>query len=155
MGNNKKQSLNDMSDISDDEFINEVEANDLIMEQDYLSSLIEQQERLVYYEVENIYSDMDKRKYKNKLQLKKDPPTLIIKDDFENEAIFYLTENLTDELINTLKEVKRAYHGFSGPEDLNLPDKFMDRMIFYAKNKPLKLALPIIIIILAIAFFFK
>lgn len=144
---------NKVREIQDEE--TEIERNDEIIEQDYLSSLVDQKERLVYYEIENIYSDMDNRKYRNKSKLKKDPPTLIIKDDFDNEAIFYLTENLTDELIETLGEVKRAYYGFSGPVDLALPDKFMDRIIYYSKNKPLKLALPVIIIILTIIFFFK
>lgn len=147
--------MDNLENLTDDEFINSFDKNDEILKKDYLSSLVDQKERIIYYEIENIYSNKEKRKYKNKMQLKKNPPILIIKDDFENEAIFYLTENLTDELIDTLKEVKRAYYGFDGPMDLNAPNKFIDKIIYYAKNKPFKLALPIIVVILAIATLLK
>lgn len=120
--------------------------NDSLLEKDYLSSLIEQEDRLVYYEVENIYSNHKNKRFRNKMNLKKDPPILIIKDDYDNEANFLLTENLTDELLNTLSEVKRAYYGFSGPKDLNQPSNFKDKMFFYFKNQPLKLLLPVTIV---------
>lgn len=147
--------MSNLENLTDDEFVNSFDKNDEILKRDYLSSLVDQKEQIVYYEVENIYSNEEKKKYRNKMQLKKDPPILIVKDDFGNEAIFYLTENLTDELIHTLKEVKRAYYGFDGPLDMNAPDKFIDKMVYYAKNKPLKLILPIIVVILAIVTFFK
>ena len=148
--------MNNLKDLTDDEFIiNSSDKNDEILKKDYLSSLVDQKERIVYYEIENIYSNEENKRYKNKMQLKKKPPILIVKDDFGNEAIFYLTENLTDELTHTLKEVKRAYYGFDGPIDMNVPDRFVEKMIYYAKNKPLKLILPIIIVILTIVTFFK
>lgn len=148
--------MNNLKDLTDDEFIiNSSDKNDEILKKDYLSSLVDQKERIVYYEIENIYSNEENKRYKNKMQLKKSPPILIVKDDFGNEAIFYLTENLTDELTHTLKEVKRAYYGFDGPIDMNVPDRFVEKMIYYAKNKPLKLILPIIIVILTIVTFFK
>ena len=147
--------MSNLENLTDDEFVNSFDKNDEILKRDYLSSLVDQKEQIVYYEVENIYSNEEKKKYRNKMQLKKDPPILIVKDDFGNEAIFYLTENLTDELVHTLKEVKRAYYGFDGPLDMNTPDKFIDKMVYYAKNKPLKLILPVIVVILAIVTFFK
>lgn len=121
--------------------------NDNVIERDYLSSLIEQEDRLVYYEVENIFKNPSKKNYINRLKLKKDPPVLIIRDDYDNEAFFYLTENLTDDLIGTLKEVKRAYNGFNGPNDLNMPDKFSSKIIYYIKKNPLKIGLTVILLI--------
>lgn len=145
---------NDTNTVSDDELIVDfdkmIESNDFIIERDYLSSLIDQNNKVLYYEVENIYSDKEKRKYKNKFQLKKSPPVLIIKDDFGNETTFQLTENLTDELLGTLKEVKRAYYGFDSPKDINKPDNFIDKVVYTIKKHPFKLLLPLIIIIIFI-----
>lgn len=129
--------------------------NDEVLEKDYLSSLIGQEERLVYYEIENIYRDSKKRMYKNKFSLKKEPPILIMRDNYGNQAEFYLTENLTDELIDTLGEVKRAYLGFSGPTDINAPSKFVDKIKYYIKNNPLKAIFPILIIIVTLILYNK
>lgn len=120
--------------------------NDELIERDYLSSLLQQQDRLVYYEVENIYKDEKKRLYKNKLNLKKDPPVLIVRDENENEVRFYLTENLTDELSETLRQVKRAYYGFSGPSDINMPKGFFNKVKYYIKNNPLKIISGVVIV---------
>lgn len=148
-----------LDSMSDDEAIIELDKitgeNDKIVEQDYLSSLIEQDERLVYYEIENIYVDSKKRRYKNRLKLRKNPPVLIVRDDYDNEASFYLTENLTEELINTLNQVQRAYYGFDGPSDLDIPDKFIDKIGYYAKNNPFKLLLPILVIALIVMLIVK
>lgn len=121
--------------------------NDSIIEQDYLSSLVEQEDRLVYYEVENIYQNIKKRTYKSKFKMKKNPPTLTVRDDLGNEAIFYLTENLTDELIGTLKDVKKAYLGFSGPSKMGVPDKLTDKIFYYMKENPIKTLFPIVAIV--------
>lgn len=143
-----------LDELSDDEAILALDKmvghNDKIIEQDYLSSLLDQGDRLLYYEVENIYRNYSKKLYKNRLVLKKDPPILKVKDDLGNEAEFYLTENFVDELDQTLKQVQRAYYGYSGPEDLRKPDKFIDKIGYYAKKHPLKLLLPLMIIIFII-----
>ena len=138
-------------EISNDNLPNDnSEKNDSIIIRDYLSSLVNQGEQIVYYEVENIYSELGSKKYKNKLLLKKDPPTLLIKDNLDNEAVFYLTENLTDELINTLKEVKRAYYGFDSPIDINLPNKWSEKVLYYTKKHPFKILFPIFVILFII-----
>lgn len=143
-----------LDELSDDEAILELDKaighNDRIIEQDYLSSLLDQGDRLLYYEVENIYRNYSSRLYKNRLGLKKDPPILKMEDDLGNEAQFYLTENFVDELSETLKQVQRAYYGYSGPEDLRKPDKFIDRIGYYAKKHPVKVLLPILIIVFII-----
>lgn len=143
--------------MTDDEAILEIDKltdeNDTIIEQDYLSSLVEQKDRLVYYEIENIYRNPKSKAYKNRLLLRRSPPILIIKDDFDNEANFFLTENLTDELIDSLQQVKRAYYGFSGPTKLDMPDKFIDKIGYYAKNQPIKVIIPIILIVILVFLF--
>lgn len=140
-----------LDELSDDEAIVEldkvIDENDKLIERDYLTALAEQNDgKLVYYEVENIYKSPSSNMYKNKLRLRKDPPTLVIKDDYGNEASFKLTENLNNDLSRTLNEVDRAYLGFSGPKKLDVPDNFKDRMKYYVKNDFFKLLLPVIVI---------
>lgn len=141
-----------LEDMDEDEAIIELDKihkkNDSVLEKDFLSSLIEQNSdnKIVYYEVENIYSNKNKRRYKNRYKLRSNPPILIIKDDSGNEASFVLTENLTDELSDTLKQVKKAYLGFSGPENLDIPDSFLGKIGYYARNNPTKILFPIIVI---------
>lgn len=122
--------------------------NDEILEKDYLSILVSQEEdKALYYEIFNIYRTESKRDYKSKFALKKDPPVLSVKDNYGEEVKFILTENFTRELISGLKEVERAYAGFSGPIDLEAPDKFLERVIYYFKKNPFKFIFPIVLII--------
>lgn len=147
----------DLDDMTEEEAIAKLDEilgeNDSIVEQDYLSSLVQQEDRLVYYEVENIYQNAKKRTYKSKLKLRRHPPTLTVRDDLGNEAIFYLTENLTDELIETLKDVKKAYLGFSGPSKMGVPDKFTDKILYYMKENPIKTLFPVVAIIAIIVMY--
>lgn len=144
-----------LQNLSDDEAIIELDKitgkNDELLERDYLSSLIEQKDRLVYYEVEGIYSNEKTRRFKTRLKLRKEPPTLIVRDEFDNEVKFYLTENLTDELAETLRQVKRAYYGFNGPDDINKPEKFFDKIKFYVKKNPFKLLTTIFLIVFVLS----
>lgn len=141
--------------LSDDEAIIELDKltgkNDSIIEKDYLSSLVEQNDRVVYYSIENIYQSKSRRRFKNRMKLRKEPPVLIIKDDLGNEAIFYLTENLTDELSETLRQIKRAYYGFSSPTDINMPDKLLDRIKYFIKKNPFKILSTIFLILFIIS----
>lgn len=147
--------LKRLESLSDDEAVIELDKltgqNDELIEKDYLSSLVSQDDRLVYYEVENIYSNPKNNAFKNRLKMRRDPPVLVVKDDFGNEAKFYLTENLTDELSETLRQVKRAYHGFNNPSDINMPKKFVDRVKYYVKNNPLKILASIFILLFIIS----
>lgn len=147
-----------LESLSDDEAVIELDKltgqNDEIVERDYLSSLVSQDDRLVYYEIENIYSNEEARAFKNRLKMRRDPPVLVVKDDFGNQAKFYLTENLTDELTETLRQVKRAYHGFNNPSDMNMPEKFVDRVKYYIKNNPFKVSATVFLILFAISFLF-
>lgn len=133
--------------VDEDDVDNDVH-NDEILEKDYLSILVSQEEdKALYYEIFNIYRTESKRDYKSKFALKKDPPVLSVKDNYGEEVKFILTENFTRELISGLKEVERAYAGFSGPIDLEAPDKFLERIIYYFKKNPFKFIFPIVLII--------
>lgn len=120
---------------------------DVVLEKDYLEGLVEQADRVVYYEIKNIYKNEKSKEYKNKYNMKKSPPILTIKNNLGDEVEFELTKNLTSELISVLKEVDRAYLGFSGPTDLNVPKNPIDKITYYAKKNPLKFAIPIIMAI--------
>lgn len=152
--NHEEIDLEKLEGLSDDEAVIELDKmtgqNDKILEKDYLSSLIKQEDRLVYFEVDNIYYNPKKRIFKNRFKMRKDPPVLIVRDDFGNEAQFYLTENLTDELAESLRQVKRAYYGFNNPNDINAPEKFLDKVKYYVKKNPYKIATTIALILFII-----
>lgn len=143
--------LSRLEQMSDDEAVIELDKltgkNDEILEKDYLSSLVSQDDRLIYYEVENIYNDPKKKVFRNRLKMRRDPPVLVIRDDFENEAKFYLTENLTDELSETLRQVKRAYYGFNNPSDIHMPEKFIDKIKYFIKKNPFKVLSTILLLL--------
>lgn len=147
-----EQELEKLKGLSDDEAVIELDKitgeNDELIDKDYLSALVNQQDRMVYYEIENLYQDTVKQRFKNRLKMRKDPPVLIVRDDFGNEVKFYLTENLTDELSTTLKQVKRAYLGFSGPSDEDAPKDFFGKVKHYVKKNPLKIIVTIFLILL-------
>lgn len=148
--------LDEKEDVSEDSVVDEDDVdnnfhNDEILEKDYLSILVSQEEdKVLYYEIFNIYRTESKKDYKNKFALKKDPPILSVKDNYGEEVEFTLTENFTRELISGLKEVERAYAGFSGPIDLDAPDKFLERVIYYFKKNPFKFIFPIVLIIVVL-----
>lgn len=123
--------------------------NDSIIEKDYLKALLNQKKegKLIYFEVNNIYSNEKTRTYKSKLKLKKEPPILTIRDEEENEVEFQLTENFTDELLKTLEEVKRAYYGFDSPVDINAPEKGFEKFKYYFKKNIFKIAVLSLIVI--------
>lgn len=143
--------FNKLDSMSDDEAILELDKmtgkNDELIEKDYLSSLINQKDRMVYYEVENIYNNPQKKTFQNRFKMRKNPPILVIKDDVGNEAKFFLTENLTDELSETLRQVKRAYYGFHKPSDMYVPEKFHEKIRYYIKNNPFKILSSIFLIL--------
>lgn len=150
-----EQELEKLKGLSDDEAVIELDKitgkNDELIDKDYLSALVNQQDRMVYYEIENLYQDTVKQRFKNRLKMRKDPPVLIVRDDFGNEVKFYLTENLTDELSTTLKQVKRAYLGFSGPSDEDAPKDFFGKVKHYMKKNPLKIIVTVFLILLIIS----
>lgn len=141
--------------LSDDEAVLELDKltgqNDELIEKDYLSSLIKQEDRLVYFEIENIYNNPKKKVFRNRFKMRKDPPILVLKDNFGNEAQFCLTENLTDELSEALKQVKRAYYGFHSPSDINTPEGFLNKIKYYVKKNPYKIVITITLIMFIFA----
>lgn len=140
-----------LNKLSDDEAIVELDKmtgkNDELIEKDYLNVLVNQKDRMIYYEVENIYNNPNKRTFQNRFKMRRNPPSLVIKDDMGNEAKFNLTENLTDELSETLRQVKRAYYGFHKPSDINVPEKLHDKIRYYIKNNPFKILSTIFLIL--------
>lgn len=150
-----------LDELSDEEAIAELdkimEENDIIEQRSFLGSLISQDdgENLVYYEIENIYRNENTRAYKSRLKMRQDPPVLVIKDDYDNEASFNLTENLTEELLSGLGEVKRAYYGFSKPRALDAPEGFIESVRYHAKNNPLKYSLAAVIALIFLILLIK
>lgn len=146
-----KVDFDKLNKLSDDEAVVELDKmtgkNDELIEKDYLNVLVNQKDRMIYYEVENIYNNPNKRTFQNRFKMRRNPPSLIIKDDMGNEAKFNLTENLTDELSETLRQVKRAYYGFHKPSDINVPEKLHDKIRYYIKNNPFKILSTIFLIL--------
>lgn len=145
----------EFNSITDDEAIEKLDEttgkNDKIIAKDYLSIVVEQEkDKLVYYEIENIYKGDTGKRYKNRFNLRKEPPTLTLRDNLDNEATFLLTENVTEDLVKSLKEVQRAYAGYSGPQDLNMPESLFGKISYYFRKNPIKIIFPIFVIILLV-----
>lgn len=140
-----------LKEMSEDEAIltieEEARANDKVIASEYLSSMIEQDDTLIYFEVDNIYKNNKNLDFRSRRSMRKDPPVLTIQDDANNLASFYLTEKLNDELIAILKQVDRAYLGFGEPKKEDVPDKLIDKIGYYARNNPIKVIIPLILIV--------
>lgn len=118
-GKETADKIDALENLSDEEAIKEldklVEKNDFIVSNDEISAVVSQSENLIYFEIEDIYSNPKKKAFRNRFKMRKNPPTLSLKDNKGQEVKILLTENLTEELIQSLTQVKRAYYGFYGP----------------------------------------
>lgn len=121
-------------------------SSDKIIEEDPLGAVFEQDNRVVYFEIENVYKG-DGKTFKGKNALKKSPPVLVFRDNIGNEAEFILTEELNRKLIRSLQQMERAYAGFSRPKDEKAPDGLFSKIKYYIKKHPIKVIIPIALIV--------
>lgn len=123
----------------DDELVCELINNDKIIEQDNVYSILEQNENLIAFKIEGVYKDVDKRVYNSKKHLSTNPPKLVINDSNENEVTFLLTKDFTNNLMESLEEVNRAYLGYATSKK---KEPFSLQRLF--KEEPLKAILLIL-----------
>lgn len=126
---------------SDDLNVLEIESNDTVLDGDELSSLISQNdsEFLISYKIDGLLTENNKEKYKNKLLLLREPPTLSIKSSDGDEVKFVLTKEFVGNLTNSLDEVYMAYNGFTykkNKEKLSVSE--------YIKQNPLKMVVSVV-----------
>jgi hypothetical protein len=99
----------------DDEAVLELEkmnlSNDKVIDTFENSGLIDQKVQAVSYTVDGLYSDKKMRKFKTRAALKSNPPTLTIESNSGDQAKFFLTKELTNNLYTMLKDVRNAYVG--------------------------------------------
>ena len=118
-GKETADKIDALENLNDEEAIKEldkiVEKNDSVVSNDEISAVVSQSENIIYFEIENIYSNPKKKAFRNRFKMRKNPPTLSLKDNKGQEVKILLTENLTEELMQSLTQVKRAYYGFYGP----------------------------------------
>lgn len=91
--------------------VNEKENDEFLEEEVYRndsSGLIEQDDGIVEWHIENIFSEEGKRY--NRRELKSNPPLLVIKDNYGDEATFILTEKLALHLRDSMNLVYNAYY---------------------------------------------
>lgn len=148
----KKEDYERLDNLPDDEAILELDEllgteNDKQIVKEDVSGIVEQEEKIVYYEIENIFKNPESKAYRSRLRMWKNPPVLVIKDSDDNQVQFALTENLTNDLIESLNEVQRAYYGFAEPERKDLPDKFTERIAVYFKEAPVKTSVGIFVLL--------
>lgn len=154
MENNKEKLIEDMSD---DEAVLELEkseSNDKVLESANLAALISQSEdeNLIYYKVEGLFKDEQQKSYRSKMSLRRKPPVLEIKDMNDNTVRFLLTENLVAQLTNSLEDVQKAYYGYV-PKKKKDPITLRElptRIMTYAQENPLKVAITLLAIIVVV-----
>ena len=129
-------------------------SNDKILDSDVNYSVVEQdEEKLLSYTIDGLYKNLNTKKFNPRRTLEKEPPTLTIKDSEGGEVVFNLTENFTDELLFSLKEVKHAYNGYKYTTDKKRALPILDQIkeiptVF--KKHPVKFSMTILSIILLI-----
>lgn len=141
-GKELNEEIDKLEDLEDEQAIEKLDAltekNDEIIEREEFSSVVKQNKtgKIVFFQVLNIYSNANAKRFRNRYSMRKNPPVLLIQDDEEQEVQIILTENLVDELGLTIKDVKRAYYGFSGPSDIKAPKGKKEKIKYYLnKNK--------------------
>lgn len=103
--------LNTEQDNEPEKNLGEKESQDFPEEEVYRndsSGLIEQGDGIVEWHIENIFNE-DGKRY-SKRELKSNPPLLIIKDNYGDEATFILTEKLALHLRDSMNLVYNAYY---------------------------------------------
>lgn len=148
----KSNEKDKISILSDDEAVLEISKldEDKILDKDYLSSLISQEDRLLSFEILNIYKSNNNEKFKSKLELKNNPPILLIKDNIGNEVTITLSSQLTSELLRTLNQVERAHAGLRYPKESDPERTIFDKILLYFKENSIKSILTIAIIVIVI-----
>lgn len=70
-----------------------------------------EQKTEVGYQIFGLMSDNDDTKFKSVKQLTKDPPTILIFDENDNEFELELTKEMTETIAYDLEQIKKAYNG--------------------------------------------
>lgn len=139
---------------TDDELVLE-ESNDDVLEKALDYAVVEQaDENILAYSVTGLYTNEKNEKYNSLRKLKQNPPKLNIKDSNGNEVTFNLTKEYTLNLMKTLSEVNRAYHGYKYVSDKDLKkvpfkEKIKNRFD-YMKKHPIKSVIGLLFILLVI-----
>lgn len=139
---------------TDDELVLE-EQNDSILEKALDYAIVEQNdENILAYSVTGIYTNENNEKYISPRKLKQTPPQLNIKDSNGNEVTFNLTKEFTLNLMKTLSEVNRGYHGYKYVSDKDMNKvtlKERVKNIFnYIKKHPIKSIIGLLFIMLVV-----
>lgn len=118
------------------------EFNDKEIDRSEDRGLIEQNQSVVAWRIENLY-DTDGKMFSPRV-LKSNPPSLIVSDGEDNEVAFLLTKNLTMHLNGAFSQVYHAYYGIS--------TKSSDNPGSFAWNLKRSSPFIVIIVLLIVAF---
>lgn len=118
------------------------ESNDKEIDRSEDRGLIEQNQSVVVWRIENLH-DTDGKIFSPRA-LKANPPTLIISDGEDNEVTFLLTKNLAMHLNGAFSQVYHAYYGIS--------TKSSDNPGSFAWNLKRSSPFIVIIVLLIVAF---
>lgn len=118
------------------------ESNDKEIDRSEDRGLIEQNQSVVAWRIENLY-DTDGKMFSPRV-LKSNPPSLIVSDGEDNEVAFLLTKNLTMHLNGAFSQVYHAYYGIS--------TKSSDNPGSFAWNLKRSSPFIVIIVLLIVAF---
>lgn len=139
---------------TDDELVLE-NSNDNLLEKALDYAIVEQKdENILAYSVTGIYTNEKNEKYISPRKLKQNPPQLNIKDSNGNEVTFNLTKDFTFNLMKTLSEVNRGYHGYKYVSDKDIEKTSLkDRIknsFNYIKKHPIKSLIGLLFLLLIV-----
>lgn len=143
-----KQALTDYLD-DDLEFLT---GDDTLLEAKPSGALIEQEENIIAWRLENFFDENNERR--SRYALRNSPPILIIESSDGSSVEFLLTQQLSRTLAETFTSVDRGYRGMDPKKKESLlhdePLKKKEVMINYLKDHPVKATFSIIFFLIVV-----
>ena len=128
---------------------------DTVLSQSDVLNIFQQSKNLVSYEVMNFLNE--KGKPRSKMSLLNDPPILHIASSDQQSADFVLSKEFTRNMVNTLKDVDRAYLGISPKKEKKpltqegIRERF-DTVLQWMKDNKVKSGLLVLLIVLFVGY---
>lgn len=112
--------------------------NDTIEEEDNLLGIVSQNDDLLAFSIDGVYSDEKQTKYVTGKKLKDNPPVLRVSSGNGEQVEFLLTKEFSRMLLSSLQEVNKCYSGYKYvTKNATLSEKFKDIPKWF-KEKPLE-----------------
>lgn len=132
----------------DEDFLELIENDRLIEPESVLKNLVVQNdEKMLAYSIEGLYSNEKETKYLSRRKLKKNPPKLILSSGDGDYVEINLTKEFTKLLNKSLSEVDKVYMGKTYPINTDDDKKsFITKIKQEVKYNPIRFSTSIFIV---------